>query len=110
MSITFEHINDTLQVYLDGNLLTSISKNETSEYSYIWEPRDKGYVINKLSDITVDSFPDKLMISDFYKSQSFKYLEMVVLNKKDNHIEVEREFNFEVRHSPMPPDGTLRIP
>ncbi|MEH8207315.1 restriction endonuclease subunit S [Aeromonas veronii] len=22
----------------------------------------------------------------------------------------EREFNFEVRHSPMPPDGTLRIP
>ncbi|MGE6105618.1 hypothetical protein ACLHZT_18705 [Aeromonas veronii] len=21
-----------------------------------------------------------------------------------------REFNFEVRHSPMPPDGTLRIP
>ncbi|WCH37664.1 hypothetical protein ONZ60_10515 [Aeromonas salmonicida] len=24
--------------------------------------------------------------------------------------QVEREFNFEVRHSPMPPDGTLRIP
>ncbi len=23
---------------------------------------------------------------------------------------VVREFNFEVRHSPMPPDGTLRIP
>ncbi len=23
---------------------------------------------------------------------------------------VKREFNFEVRHSPMPPDGTLRIP
>ncbi len=23
---------------------------------------------------------------------------------------VLREFNFEVRHSPMPPDGTLRIP
>ncbi len=23
---------------------------------------------------------------------------------------VMREFNFEVRHSPMPPDGTLRIP
>ncbi len=23
---------------------------------------------------------------------------------------VTREFNFEVRHSPMPPDGTLRIP
>ncbi|MGU5718050.1 hypothetical protein [Aeromonas taiwanensis] len=23
---------------------------------------------------------------------------------------VYREFNFEVRHSPMPPDGTLRIP
>ncbi|QYK83422.1 hypothetical protein IBG34_11515 [Aeromonas media] len=22
----------------------------------------------------------------------------------------DREFNFEVRHSPMPPDGTLRIP
>lgn len=22
----------------------------------------------------------------------------------------KREFNFEVRHSPMPPDGTLRIP
>ena len=25
-------------------------------------------------------------------------------------IAVVREFNFEVRHSPMPPDGTLRIP
>ena len=25
-------------------------------------------------------------------------------------IKVVREFNFEVRHSPMPPDGTLRIP
>ncbi len=24
--------------------------------------------------------------------------------------ELKREFNFEVRHSPMPPDGTLRIP
>ncbi|WP_368207799.1 hypothetical protein [Aeromonas sp. s12] len=24
--------------------------------------------------------------------------------------ELLREFNFEVRHSPMPPDGTLRIP
>ena len=24
--------------------------------------------------------------------------------------EAKREFNFEVRHSPMPPDGTLRIP
>lgn len=24
--------------------------------------------------------------------------------------QVNREFNFEVRHSPMPPDGTLRIP
>ncbi|MDM5125170.1 DNA methyltransferase [Aeromonas rivipollensis] len=26
------------------------------------------------------------------------------------HVVVVREFNFEVRHSPMPPDGTLRIP
>uniref|UniRef100_UPI0022E88CEB hypothetical protein n=1 Tax=Aeromonas sp. QDB20 TaxID=2989835 RepID=UPI0022E88CEB len=26
------------------------------------------------------------------------------------HAIEEREFNFEVRHSPMPPDGTLRIP
>ena len=25
-------------------------------------------------------------------------------------VELSREFNFEVRHSPMPPDGTLRIP
>ncbi len=25
-------------------------------------------------------------------------------------IQLHREFNFEVRHSPMPPDGTLRIP
>ncbi|ORJ17605.1 hypothetical protein A7D03_21805 [Aeromonas salmonicida] len=25
-------------------------------------------------------------------------------------VKVKREFNFEVRHSPMPPDGTLRIP
>ncbi|MGY3899570.1 hypothetical protein BJP22_12245 [Aeromonas veronii] len=105
MSITFEHIDDTLQVYLDGNLLTSISKDETSEYSYIWEPRDKGYVINKLSDITVDSFPDNFMISDFYKSQSFKYLEMVVLNKKNNHIEVEYSliFNYKDWSELVPP-------
>ncbi|MFQ2027093.1 restriction endonuclease subunit S [Aeromonas veronii] len=26
------------------------------------------------------------------------------------HFSPKREFNFEVRHSPMPPDGTLRIP
>ncbi|MDU7313223.1 MAG: hypothetical protein E7L31_17880 [Aeromonas sp.] len=26
------------------------------------------------------------------------------------YVELLREFNFEVRHSPMPPDGTLRIP
>ncbi len=25
-------------------------------------------------------------------------------------VNLDREFNFEVRHSPMPPDGTLRIP
>ncbi|MFQ1653312.1 hypothetical protein ACK378_09830 [Aeromonas veronii] len=105
MSITFEHIDDTLQIYLDGNLLTSISKKETNEYSYIWEPRDKGYVINKLSDITVDSFPDRLMISDNYKSQSFKYLEMVVLNKKKNHIEVEYSlvFNYKDWSELVPP-------
>ncbi|MFQ2784918.1 DUF262 domain-containing protein [Aeromonas caviae] len=31
--------------------------------------------------------------------------------RKGNYEElVLREFNFEVRHSPMPPDGTLRIP
>ncbi len=29
---------------------------------------------------------------------------------EDRYSEIEREFNFEVRHSPMPPDGTLRIP
>ena len=28
----------------------------------------------------------------------------------DRVIQDYREFNFEVRHSPMPPDGTLRIP
>ncbi len=28
----------------------------------------------------------------------------------DMKVQVVREFNFEVRHSPMPPDGTLRIP
>ncbi|WP_429183107.1 restriction endonuclease subunit S [Aeromonas rivipollensis] len=30
--------------------------------------------------------------------------------KTDPDFEFDREFNFEVRHSPMPPDGTLRIP
>ena len=30
--------------------------------------------------------------------------------KSSIRAKVEREFNFEVRHSPMPPDGTLRIP
>ncbi len=30
--------------------------------------------------------------------------------KKGHYHMVFREFNFEVRHSPMPPDGTLRIP
>lgn len=29
---------------------------------------------------------------------------------KERRKELIREFNFEVRHSPMPPDGTLRIP
>ena len=29
---------------------------------------------------------------------------------RPNYTIEEREFNFEVRHSPMPPDGTLRIP
>ncbi len=28
----------------------------------------------------------------------------------DYYFKILREFNFEVRHSPMPPDGTLRIP
>ena len=32
------------------------------------------------------------------------------INRKHNLVDVMREFNFEVRHSPMPPDGTLRIP
>lgn len=39
-------------------------------------------------------------------------LEVRVL-KAEESVRVEkflREFNFEVRHSPMPPDGTLRIP
>ena len=29
---------------------------------------------------------------------------------KTAQLPSSREFNFEVRHSPMPPDGTLRIP
>lgn len=28
----------------------------------------------------------------------------------EDRLTMLREFNFEVRHSPMPPDGTLRIP
>ncbi|WP_434429488.1 type II secretion system protein [Aeromonas veronii] len=35
------------------------------------------------------------------KQAGFTLIELVI---------VIREFNFEVRHSPMPPDGTLRIP
>ncbi|WP_223930787.1 hypothetical protein, partial [Aeromonas caviae] len=31
-------------------------------------------------------------------------------NTQNYRAQVLREFNFEVRHSPMPPDGTLRIP
>ncbi len=31
-------------------------------------------------------------------------------NDPDSNNSKKREFNFEVRHSPMPPDGTLRIP
>ena len=32
------------------------------------------------------------------------------LTEAQQQFYVQREFNFEVRHSPMPPDGTLRIP
>ena len=41
--------------------------------------------------------------------------DLLIQSTAKQHIEKvkksdAREFNFEVRHSPMPPDGTLRIP
>ncbi len=34
----------------------------------------------------------------------------ILFADQENIPSLHREFNFEVRHSPMPPDGTLRIP
>ncbi|MBL0620813.1 AAA family ATPase [Aeromonas dhakensis] len=58
-------------------------------------------------DILVD-FDDSFNViigrNDIGKSTILEALEIFFNN------ETVREFNFEVRHSPMPPDGTLRIP
>ncbi|MEH8223312.1 hypothetical protein Q7I19_20155 [Aeromonas veronii] len=35
---------------------------------------------------------------------------IVLMLLENQHRFPLREFNFEVRHSPMPPDSTLRIP
>ncbi|WP_429044668.1 hypothetical protein, partial [Aeromonas veronii] len=54
--------------------------------------------------------------SEFYQALKnvfptyFIYPNVALSNIFDFDKIQDREFNFEVRHSPMPPDGTLRIP
>ena len=53
-------------------------------------------VISEVGEFLLDAFLKEGLLKDF-----------PVLGTV---IKTLREFNFEVRHSPMPPDGTLRIP
>ncbi|WP_421241461.1 hypothetical protein [Aeromonas enteropelogenes] len=47
---------------------------------------------------------------DVYLAGDFEYWQSFQTKKNFEREYIVREFNFEVRHSPMPPDGTLRIP
>ncbi len=49
------------------------------------------------------SFGKTFLIYEIIKKLKYKNVALIFPT-------IAREFNFEVRHSPMPPDGTLRIP
>ncbi len=77
----FKIKNNVLQIIMDGKILESVKKSKSPNYDYCWEPKNVNNVINLMPNLTVDSFPDGLMIADTYKSNAFDKLTYVSLQK-----------------------------
>lgn len=98
MSIKFEIIGDSLLVYLNGDLYDKISKDESEKFSFFWEPAGSGdYIINQLSDLSSDEFPDGLGFHEFYSSEAFDNLSWIGLFKKGDRLEVSYSVVFEYK-------------
>ncbi len=65
--------------------------------------------LNKINQVLEGEFyEDKLLL--IHQSWHQKVVPFLMERPHIQQNYLLREFNFEVRHSPMPPDGTLRIP
>jgi len=98
MSIKFEIVNDELNVYLNNDLYDKVSKDESNDHCFLWEPPvSADYTINQLSDSSSDEFPDGLGFHDFYKSESFNNLSWIGLFKKEGKLEASYSIIFEYK-------------
>ncbi|WP_429183167.1 hypothetical protein [Aeromonas rivipollensis] len=77
--------------------------------------------LERLSMMKICSTDNKDVPIKIETNEELRFAISLVANRSDKIIKLSilfdeqdqnvlREFNFEVRHSPMPPDGTLRIP
>ncbi len=75
--------------------------NYLSKVVNLYTTRFGGFFIARRSPMT------ELDTSTMTEQEQMAYIRSKL---SDKWWRMNREFNFEVRHSPMPPDGTLRIP
>lgn len=98
LSIKFEIIDDELKIYLNNGLYDKVTKNESEEYCFFWDVAgNDDYIINQLSNISSDEFPDGLGFYEFYKSEAFNKLNWVGLFKKDGKLNVSYSITFKYK-------------
>lgn len=97
LRMIFEIKNNVLQIIMDGKILESVKKSKSPNYDYCWEPKNVNNVINLMPNLTVDSFPDGLMIADTYKSNAFDKITYVSLQKKHNKVKIHYSITFEYK-------------
>ncbi|ADZ90846.1 hypothetical protein [Marinomonas mediterranea] len=98
MSIKFEIVDDDLHIYLNNGLYDKITKDQSEEYCFFWEPGGSGdYIINQLSNSSSDEFPDGLGFHEFYKSEAFNNLSWIGLFKKDGLLSASYSITFEYK-------------
>lgn len=103
MSIRFEVIDDELHIYLNNNLCGKVSRDDSEEYCFLWEPAGGGdYIVNHLSNFSSNDFPDGLAFHDFYRSESFSSLKWIGLFKKDGVLTASFSILFEYKEWQSP--------
>ena len=86
--IEFKFVGSDLHV-LDDGFVTRVLKPKQAgkSVSYGWRGIGRGkYIVNQLGGMSAEQFPNGLGIGDLYKSESFSFVNFVVLSKQQEKL------------------------